>query len=352
MRLLRNEIELKSKKGSVEIIVEKTVDIYMLYNLVEAGDQIKTHTCRKIALEGTGIQKKVTLLMEVKIEDSVLNLEYSRLYFKGTILSEHENVKKGTYHTIEVELGNRLRITKSEWTAVSLDILHKMQNTSFDMLFAIFYDKIVEILFLSCGFINRAQKITVKGRSYKAVLECLERNIEGIKKVVVITFIDDDKKQFSAQLAGFKSLANHIRLFCYIQLDRDMKGLAGRKLASKILAEPKYLGMLRSPMLEDEVHRVSLFNKNFYKIPGLVCVGLEEVYDAIGYGAVKDVLITYETYRRLSFEDRDKLEAVISQTKSMGGTAAIIPEMHVVGQQLKDMGGIAANLKFEYRCTK
>lgn len=349
MKLVKNEIEHRSKKGSVEIIVEKTVDIYMLYNLVEAGDQIKTHTCRKIALEGTGVQKKVTLLMEVKIEESVLNIEYSRLYFKGKILSEHENVKKGAYHTIEVELGSRLRITKSEWTAVSLEMLHKMQHTSFDMLFVILYEKVAEVLFFSCGMINRTQKIAGKGKGYRAVFECLERSIEGIKKVVVVAFEDDDKKQFSAQLAGFKGLAGHAKFFCYVQLDRDMKGLNGRKLAAQVLTEPRYLDMLRSPMLEDEVRKVSLFNKNFYKAPGLVCVGIDEVLDAVEYGAVKDVLITYETHRGLSLEDKDRLDSVISLAKSMGGSAVMIPEMHVVGQQLKDMGGIAANLKFEYR---
>eukprot|EP00866_Antonospora_locustae_P001380 jgi/Antlo1/1380/1223 len=349
MKLIKNEIENRSKKGSVEITVEKTVDIYMLYNLVEAGDQIKTHTCRKIALEGTGIQKKVTLLMEIKVEDSVLNIEYSRLYFKGKILSEHENVKKGAYHTIEVEPGNRLRVTKSEWTAVSLVILHKMQNTNFDMLFVILYDKLVEMLFFSCGLINRTQKIAAKGRSYRAVFECLERNIEGAKKIVIVTFTDDDKKQFSMQLAEFKGLASHTKFFCYAQLDKEMKGLNGRKLAAQILTEQRYLDMLRIPVLENEVRKVCIFNKNFYKTPGLVCVGIDEIFDAVEYGAVKDVLVTYETHRKLSLEDRDRLDSMISLTKSMGGSIVVIPEMHVAGQQLKDIGGIAANLKFEYR---
>lgn len=349
MKLVKNEVEIRSKKGSVEIIVEKTVDIYMLYNLLEARDQIKTHTCRKIALKSTGTQKKVTLFMEVKIEDSILNIEYSRLYVKGKILSEHENVKRGAYHTIEVVLGSRLKITKSEWTAVSLEILHKMQSTNFDMLFVILYDKVTEVLFFSCGLINRTQKITAKGMSYRAVFEYIERNIEGIKKAVVVAFADDDQKQFSMQLSGFKGIASHTKFFCYAQLDRDMKGLSGRRLAGQILSEPRYLDMLRSPMLEDEVRKVYLFNKNFYKAPGLVCVGIDEVFDAVEYGAVKDVLVTYESHRELSFEDRDRLDSAISQTKNMGGSAVMIPEMHVVGQQLKDMGGIAANLKFEYR---
>lgn len=346
MKLLRNEAFTKS--GSVEVVMESTADVYMLYNLVDAEDRIKTLTCRKIALDSAGTQKKMTLLMVVRVEEKTLDVGSEKMYCKGKTVSEHEHVKKGSYHTLDLEVGTRLTIYKDSWTEMSMDLLKKMQRNSFDLFFVILHEKTITILSLSHGFINKTHRITIKNKSYKPVFEYLENTILGAKKVVVVTF-KDDRKVFSTQLADTKGMSQHIKLFCDVQLDDDMKNLTGLKVVEAVFTTQRHLEKLSKTGLEDEVYQMELFVRNFHKSPGLVCIGIEELEEAINYGAVKNVLMTYEKYRKLNSECMQRVEMVFNQIKGIGGATFMVPEMHLIGQKLKELGGLVANLKFEYR---
>ncbi|KCZ73823.1 hypothetical protein H311_05217, partial [Anncaliia algerae PRA109] len=111
----RNQLE------SIEVIPESSDDIYMLYNLIDKNDTIRSLTTRKIIIEGKD-SKKMTLLMDIFVQEINIDLAGGFLFLKGTILSEHENVRIGSYHNIEIEVGKRLKITKKFWNEYSLKL--------------------------------------------------------------------------------------------------------------------------------------------------------------------------------------------------------------------------------------
>lgn len=346
MKIIKNSLVYKSMSGFVDMLIEKKADIYMFHNLVSVEDRIKALTCRKVCLESSNVKKKVTLLMEIQVETNEINLDCGRLYLKGRILSQHEHVKKGSYHTIEVELNSRVRIEKSEWTKFELEMLKKMQHSSLEMLFVILRDKKTDIMSLSHGFINKTRSFLVKNKNYKSVCDYLQDNVRNTRRIILVMF-KDENKTFIKQLGSLKE--KYSGRFCNVLVDLDMKSLSEKQIVKAILTNQRYLDAFREASLKEEIRQIETFKENFSKRPGMICVGVEEIQEAIDYGSIECMMITYEKYRIMSKDDKQKIEGMLKQIKTLGGNTQIIPEIHVIGNYLKDLGGIVANLKFSHK---
>ena len=91
-------------------------DLWTLYNIISKNDKVSSRTHRRVVIkEGTkGERKPMTLKINV---ESVAFHEFSnRLRVKGTILEGPDDfVSFGTYHTLNIEIGHKLTITKEKW---------------------------------------------------------------------------------------------------------------------------------------------------------------------------------------------------------------------------------------------
>ena len=63
-------------------------------------------------------------------------------------------------------------------------------------------------------------------------------------------------------------------------------------------------------------------------------------------GAIEDLLITDTLFRNRNAETRIKYTNLVESVKGAGGKAFIFSSMHVSGEQLDGMGGVAAILRF------
>nr|GMC92726.1 protein PELOTA 1 [Ipomoea batatas] len=84
----------------------------------------------------------------------------------------------------------------------------------------------------------------------------------------------------------------------------------------------------------------------FTKDPDRACYGPKHVEVAHERMAIQTLLITDEVFRNSDVATRQKYANLVKAVKSSGGTTHIFSSMHVSGEQLTLMSGIAAILRF------
>ena len=114
MKLLRQDW----KKGEVKLKVEHADDLWYLSLIIEPGDEVRTSTERKIKIGDTTTDRNVKVVRKsVTITLRAEKTEFSASWLRvsGSIVDGPEDVPRGVHHTVNVEPGSMLRLTKKEW---------------------------------------------------------------------------------------------------------------------------------------------------------------------------------------------------------------------------------------------
>lgn len=119
-------IEERFEKGYVKVIPENFLDLWYLSSLIEPKDRITAKTVRNIFIEREGKKEKSRKkALVLSIETEKVELEKNKLKVKGKIVEAPEEVQKGSYHTIELEIGKKLLIGKKEWKKEQVEKIEK-----------------------------------------------------------------------------------------------------------------------------------------------------------------------------------------------------------------------------------
>ncbi len=118
MKIIKRDV----KHGTVVVEVTSLDDLWFLSQVIDVDDSVKSKTTRKVKLgdDATKVIKK-TYVLEIKAEKVEFGSESLRI--NGTVLSEMEDIPKGAYHALNLEVGSVVTITKKEWLQFQLDRL-------------------------------------------------------------------------------------------------------------------------------------------------------------------------------------------------------------------------------------
>jgi len=120
--------------NSVTLTPEDTDDIWALYNVIGAGDEVEAFTFRKVQLEnsqGTTVDtQKIKLVLAVRVEKLEVDLEAGCLRVNGKNVKENKHVKLGSYHTLELECDRWAKVSKNSWDALSLQMIEQSTSDS------------------------------------------------------------------------------------------------------------------------------------------------------------------------------------------------------------------------------
>ena len=106
------------KKGFVKLKITTLEDLWYLTNIVDNDDLITSQTFRKIKLSGkdersTKIIKKSAL---ITLQTEKIDHSQNLLRISGKITnSSNEDISKGSYHTINLEINSILKIEKPQF---------------------------------------------------------------------------------------------------------------------------------------------------------------------------------------------------------------------------------------------
>ena len=130
MRLLRKAID-RGSSGELKLEPEEQEDMWHAYNLIAVGDSLRASTVRKVVQTtdtGSSTTTKRRMILTIDVMDVNYDSAACALRVKGRTIVENDFVKKGSFHTLDLELHNAFTLRKHEWDSIALDRIEMACN--------------------------------------------------------------------------------------------------------------------------------------------------------------------------------------------------------------------------------
>jgi protein pelota len=114
----------------------------------------------------------------------------------------------------------------------------------------------------------------------------------------------------------------------------------------ELLEDPAVKTRIQSTSASAHAICLSEFYQTLKNDPDRACYGPGPVCQAAQMGAVSELMITDKLIRTATVPQRKKYVAACDLVKGSGGTVHVVSEQHVTGEQLTQLSGIAALLRF------
>ncbi|XP_026864995.1 protein pelota homolog [Electrophorus electricus] len=368
MKLLHKDIE-KDNAGQVTLIPEEAEDMWHTYNLVQVGDSLRASTIRKVQTEsstGSVGSSRVRTTLTVSVQAIDFDSQACQLRVKGTNIEENQYVKMGAYHTIELELNRKFTLAKKVWDSVVLDRIEQAcdPGQKADVAAVVMHEGLANLVLVTPAMTLLRAKVEVtiprkrRGscaqhekaleRFYEAVMQGILRhfNFDVVKCILVASpgFVKD---QFITYL--FKEA---VRQDCKVLLENRPKFMlvhssSGHKYSLKeVLSDPAVTNRLSDTKAAGEVKALEDFYKMLQHEPDKAFYGLAHVERASEALAIDVLLISDKLFRHQDIATRSRYVRLVDSVRDNGGTVRIFSSLHVSGEQLTQLSGVAAILRF------
>lgn len=368
MKIVRRDF-IRDGPGSVKMVPEEADDLWLAYNLISEGDSVLAVTVRKVlreAASGGRDAERVKLKLEIKVEAIEYDKEGSVLRIRGKNILENEHVKLGAFHTLEVELHRPFVLRKEIWDSVALDVLHQASDptASADLAVVLMQEGLAHILLVGKSVTTTRSRVETSiprkhgpavagydkalNKFFDNVLMAFLKHVDfNVVRCAVIASPGFTKEQFHRHLmleAERKSLRSIIENKSRILLVHTTSGY--KHSLREVLDAPNVMNMIKDTKAAQEVRALKDFFAMLSNDPARACYGPKHVEVAHERLAVQTLLITDELFRNSDIPTRQKYVNLVDSVKKSGGTTHIFSSMHVSGEQLAQLTGIAAILRF------
>jgi protein pelota len=353
-------LEKRFKKGFVKVVPESLDDLWHLYNIVYAGDQVYARTTREVKVQEEYARpqegRRVTLVLGLRVEKTYWDKSLNRLRIHGTIFDIPEDIGgRGSHHTLNIAVDQALTIVKPQWQKHQVDRLEKASRGEAAIVTVVAIDdeqysianlrqfgievKVEKTQKLP-GKLEPEKREEAKKAYFKSVLNGLQETWKSLHSPIVILgpgFVKNDFVRYLRENA--EDVANAIV---------DVKGVnsAGAEGIQEALRAGVLTKTLKDIRVADETKLVEEVLLRLGMNTTDVAYGRDAVAKAAGYGAVERLLVADTMLRDSSDEDRLALEEVMREVEAKNGQVTVISTEHEGGTKLQSLGGIAALLRF------
>ncbi|KAL8133256.1 protein PELOTA 1 isoform X1 [Apium graveolens] len=368
MKILRRDL-VPNGAGSVKMVPEEADDLWLAYNLIAKGDSVLASTVRKVlreAASGGRDAERVKLKLEIRVETIDYDKEGSVLRIRGKNILENEHVKIGAFHTLEIELHRPFVIRKVVWDTMALDVLHQASDPSVgaDLAVVMMQEGLAQIFLIGKSVTITRSRIEASiprkhgpaiagydkalNKFFENVAQAFLKHIDfQLIRCAVIASPGFTKDQFHRHLmleAERKEFRAIIENKSRIILVHTTSGY--KHSLREVLDAPNVMNMIKDTKAAQEVRALKDFFTMLSNDPARACYGPKHVEVAHERMAVQTLLVTDELFRSSDVATRKKYVNLVDSVKDSGGTAHIFSSMHVSGEQLAQLTGIAAILRF------
>uniref|UniRef100_A0A5B7BGN3 Protein pelota homolog n=1 Tax=Davidia involucrata TaxID=16924 RepID=A0A5B7BGN3_DAVIN len=368
MKIVHRDL-VRDGPGSVKMVPEEGDDLWIAYNLIAEGDSVLAVTVRKVlreAASGGREAERVKLKLEIKVEVVDYDKEGSVLRIRGKNILENEYVKMGAFHTLEIELHRPFVLRKEVWDSLALDILHQASDpsASADLAVVLMQEGLAHILLVGKSVTTTRSRVEASiprkhgpaisgydkalNKFFENVLQAFLKHVDfKVVRCAVIASPGFTRDQFHRHLlleAERRQLRPIIENKSRIILVHTTSGY--KHSLREVLDAPNVMNMIKDTKAAQEVQALKDFFSMLSNDPARACYGPKHVEVAHERMAVQTLLITDELFRSADIVTRKKYVNLVNSVKGSGGTAHIFSSMHVSGEQLAQLTGIAAILRF------
>nr|CAG4649379.1 EOG090X07BV [Scapholeberis mucronata] len=368
MKLVNRYIE-KDGAGRVGLIPENPEDMWHAYNLISKGDTIRASTIRKVQTEtatGSSSSSRVRTMLTIAVETIDFDTQACVLRLKGRNIEENQYVKMGAYHTVDIEPNRKFSLTKSCWDVVALERIDMACDPSqnADVAAVVMQEGLANVCLVTGAMTLVRAKIEVtiprkrKGSSgqhekglqkfYDTVLQAILRHVNfEVTRCILIASPGFVKEHFFEYMMQWASKSDNRMLIENKSKFLLIHASSGFKHSLKeVLADPAVTSRMADTKAMAEVKAL----ENFYSIlqtePSRAFYGLNHVLKANEGQAIDTLLVSDNLFRSQSVDERKKYVALVESVRDNGGVARIFSSLHVSGEQLMQLTGVAAVLRF------
>ena len=369
MKILHRSIQ-KDGRGSIKLLPQEPDDIWHLYHLLAPGDLLTASTYRKLTTTsstGSTSSSKVRVRLTLLIETIEYDASTSMLRVKGTNREENEHVKLGQYHTMDLILHNAFTLDKEQWDSIYLDRLDTAADTTkqADIAALLLQPGLANLCLLTQHLTVIKQRIELNipkkrgggsmtghdnamSKFFQQCYEAVVRHVDfATIKVFIIAspaFTRDDfysYMQQESQRQNDRILADHRQKFVLTH-----SSSAHKHALTELLTSPQLLARLEQTKSMDEVKTLADFQRLMMMEPDRAWYGYDEVKRAVDERAISVLMVTDTLFKAADVSERRRYVRLVEEVKEAGGQVLIMSGQHPAGEELKQLTGVAAILKW------
>lgn len=359
----------KNGSGYVTLIPEEDDDMWHIYNLIAVGDSLRSTTIRKVTSEsntGSSSSERVRTVLTISVETIEYDTTACTLRVKGRNIKENQFVKMGAYHTLDLQMNQKFTLTKEHWDSIALDrvdIACDPTRTA-DVAAIIMQEGLAHVCAVtSLMTITRARiemHIPRKRRGsctnhdkalerfYYTIMQAILRHIRfDVVKCVIVASPGFVKDQFFEYM-----FSEAVKQDIKILMENKPKFLlvhssSGHKQSLReVLSDPNVSVKLADTKAASEVKALDSFYSMLQNEPNRAFYGIDDVERANEVNAIETLLVTDELFRSADLPTRQRYVALVDSVKDNAGIVRIFSSLHISGEQLGQLTGVAAILRF------
>eukprot|EP01083_Nonionella_stella_P095059 266793_1 len=371
MKQLMRKLE-KDGQGSIRLIPEHCEDMWHIYNLLTEGDSVTAVTFRKVQKSNNPTGSSVTERVKVKVTILVENIDFdsnnSEIRVSGKNTSENRFIKLGQYHTIELAENRPFTLIKPCWDAMFLERLGNSLDArqSAEVAAIVMQPGLAHLLLVTPYMTIRRARVEVniprkrvgsstrhdKGqiRFFGMILDAIIQhiNFEVVKCLIIASpaFLKDDFSQWLYEESRKRDLKSITENRDKIILCHSSSGHT--QALTEILQDPQVLLRLEDTKAAREVKLLDSFLHLMNTDPDRAFYGFDHVRKANDASAIETLLVTDDLFRSADIKTRKQYVSLVESVKDNGGEVSVFSVMHPSGEQLNDLTGVAAILRFPF----
>ncbi|XP_046839768.1 protein pelota homolog [Xenia sp. Carnegie-2017] len=359
----------KDSSGVIGLIPDEAEDMWHAYNLIAVGDELRAPTIRRVQTEsstGSVSSNKVRTTLTIKVEGVEYDTQACVLRIKGRNVEENQYVKMGAYHTIDLELNRKFTLSKDHWDFVALERIDLACDPTqhADLGAVIMHEGLCHVCLITASMTLIRAKIDMniprkrkgycgqhdKGimKFYDAVIQAIVRHIKfDIVKCVLLGSPGFVKDQFYEYMFN-QATKNDMKVL----LENKSKFLlvhssSGHKhVIKEIISDAAVSNKISDTKASGEVKALDNFYQVLQTDQDRAYYGMKHVEKANDVLAIETLLVSDELFRATDIAVRKKYVNLVESVKENGGEVKIFSSLHVSGEQLGQLSGVAAILRF------
>ncbi|KAI9026164.1 hypothetical protein DFJ74DRAFT_28890 [Hyaloraphidium curvatum] len=397
MRLLKKAIE-KDKSGFVQLLPEESEDMWRespdgrdsgapgrskrgwtvvrafrrapdIYNILQIGDQLRASTLRRVVTEsasGATDKSTVRTTLTIRVTKVDFDVQGMMLRVNGRNIVENKWVKLGQYHTLDLELNRSFMLYKAEWDMIALDTIEEATDITkrAEIAAIVMQDGLANICLVMESltitrqrietFIPKKWKGTTSGHD-KALVKFFDQVYQGILRhinLAIVKVVIIASPAFVRERMFEYILSEATRTDNRLVLENRSKFVlvhcsSGHKQALReVLADKAIQSKLADTRYARESRALELFFRTLNDVPEKAYYSYNHVRLAADLGAVGTLLVTDALFRSADIPTRRKYVQLVEDVRNSGGEVMVLSSLHISGEQLQSVSGVAAILKF------
>lgn len=371
MRLLK---KLSHPDGAIEVKVSigTSEDLWHLYNLILPGDSVRTKTRRKVTKENSmGSQKAEIKVLTLEVVVGQVDFTPDEVRVQGTNVTENSYVKLGAHHTLTVNAvpPQDVTVLKKEWDEIAEGRLREAcnQDDKADTAAVLMNTGEAQVMLVTSSFVHTKARVDVtiakKHRNngswrdksihkfFKQVLDAVIKHVDMEKvKVLLLCSPGTVREEF---LRYVKETTQKVEQGPMRTLFLNLPKLVLVKVSSNTVGSLREAFCDPAVTLRMENTRCSADIRVWEAFQGMMnndpdrCVYTPQfVYHAAQIGSISSLMISDAVFRSPDPVERRFFLSLYHFVKRSGASVNVFSSNHVTGEQLMQLGSVAAVLLF------